>query len=162
MAASNRYTVQSVGSFFEEDWNLFESHSHFTYILHRLSWRKKGLVGDAAIALGGTLQGFVGHVLLVERAAGLDSLRRAAVANDAYQCPAWFLHFHHLRILFVSSFLCYCFGAPSLLLRYSLDTPSVVLRYLSATWSLFVRYLSGSKPDIYRRSIAVLTHINAD
>jgi len=57
-------------------------------ILLRLSWRKKGLVGDAAIALGGTLQGFVGHVLLVERAAGLDSLRRAAVANDAYQCPA--------------------------------------------------------------------------
>ena len=47
------------------------------------------LVGDAAIALGGTLQGFVGHVLLVERAAGLDSLRRAAVANDAYQCPAF-------------------------------------------------------------------------
>ena len=145
---------------------------------NQLSWRQVRSIGQSAVAVCGPLQSVLGGILLIQRAAGDDALRRTAVVNclssSSFYSPIFSSTYTSIIVLSYTSHIIlhhFSYHPPSLLISSSITSyialqstqtlASVLLRcsshpcplfahYMFGTCSVLYRTYTGQVPDIYR------------
>ena len=146
----------------------FQSYSleTFSYMQNQLSWRQVRSIGQSAVAVCGPLQSVLGGILLIQRAAGDDALRRTAVVNclssSSFYSPIFSSTYTSIIVLsYTSHIILHHFSyRPPVYPNLSLGLASMLLPSLSTICSLCVRYLFGLIPNIYRTSTGHLPNMN--